>query len=585
MKPQTITARPLCADLPANKAPIPSSELCPVAQAVQALASSSNAEQRGAVYTRREVVEFILDLCGYVTNQPLHKLKLLEPSFGDGDFLLPAVARLVKAWQNTGDAGDPTTALAGAVGAVELHRATFENTKSRLVTQLYDCGLSRPQATRLADAWLLNADFLLTPLPGSFDVVIGNPPYVRQEKIPSALLAEYRTRYTTIYDRADLYIPFFERSLKALSNRGALGFICANRWMKNRYGGPLRQLIAKQFHLRFYIDMAGTPAFNSDVIAYPAITVVAQGCSELTRIAQCPTIEDKSLRTLARTLTSSRYPDVASGVSVLKRVTRAAEPWILDASNRLAVLRRLENSFPQLEETGCKVGIGVATGADKAFIGQMAELDVETDRKLPLLMTKDIANGTVNWRGLGVINPFDAKGSLVDLADYPKLRNYLQARKKQIAARHCARRSPAGWYRTIDRIIPGLAATPKLLIPDIKGYAHIVCDDGHYYPHHNLYYITSQHWELPALQAVLLSHVTRLFIAAYTTKMNGGYLRFQAQYLRRLRLPSWKSVPNNIRLSLTQAGTRRDRHACDAAVSALYELDHAENSALSAMGN
>ena len=147
MKSQTITARPLCADLPANKVPIPSSELCPVAQAVQALASSSNAEQRGAVYTRREVVEFILDLCGYVTNQPLHKLKLLEPSFGDGDFLLPAVARLVKAWQNTGDAGDPTTALAGAVGAVELHRATFENTKSRLVTQLYDCGLSRPQDT------------------------------------------------------------------------------------------------------------------------------------------------------------------------------------------------------------------------------------------------------------------------------------------------------------------------------------------------------------------------------------------------------------------------------------------------------
>ncbi len=54
------------------------------------------------------------------------------------------------------------------------------------------------------------------------------------------------------------------------------------------------------------------------------------------------------------------------------------------------MIRRLEQSFPTLEEAGCKVGIGVATGADQAFIGDFAALDVEPDRKLPLVTTKDI---------------------------------------------------------------------------------------------------------------------------------------------------------------------------------------------------
>jgi methylase of polypeptide subunit release factors len=68
--------------------------------------------------------------------------------------------------------------------------------------------------------------------------VIGNPPYVRQELIPEALLTEYRARFETLYDRADLYVPFIERSLSLLRAGGALGFICSDRWMKNKYGGP-----------------------------------------------------------------------------------------------------------------------------------------------------------------------------------------------------------------------------------------------------------------------------------------------------------------------------------------------------------
>ena len=558
--------------------------VCPVMAATEALATEGGLEARGAIFTRSEVVDFILDLAGYTEDQPLHEKRLLEPSFGGGDFLLPIILRLLSAWRAARPNGTAVDDLGDAIRAVELHHDTFRSTYAAVVALLKREGLSANAATALADRWLSQGDFLLAPLEGQFDFVVGNPPYVRPELIPAPLLAEYRSRYQTMYDRADIYIPFIERSLTALSAGGNLGFICADRWMKNRYGGPLRSLVAERFHLKVYVDMVDTPAFHPDVIAYPAITIISREGGGATRIAHRPSIDRATLTTLAGLLSAPTLPKDAGPVRELARVTNGAEPWLLESSDQMALIRRLEGAFPLLEEAGCKVGIGVATGADKAFIGDFESLDVEPDRKLPLVTTKDIMTGEVQWRGQGVINPFAESGGLVDLGEYPRLRRYLEARRDVIAGRHCAKKAPANWYRTIDRITPALAARPKLLIPDIKGESHIVFEGGELYPSHNLYYVTSDDWDLRALQAVLLSAVSRLFVATYSTKMRGGFLRFQAQYLRRIRIPRWADVPEPLRRELAEAAIKRDVQACNRAVFRLYGLSHEERSALGGNG-
>ncbi|MCE2660663.1 MAG: Eco57I restriction-modification methylase domain-containing protein [Rubrivivax sp.] len=557
-------------------------ETCPITAAVEALANAGGVDERGAIFTKREVVDFILDLCGYTADRPLHQLRVLEPSFGGGDFLLPAIDRLLSAWRSSGKPGDPLNTLKGCIRAVELHRGTFTRTHAAVIARLVGEGIAARAATALVDEWLVFGDFLLADLDEGFDLVIGNPPYVRQELIPDVLMAEYRARYSTIYDRADLYVPFIERSLRLLAPRGVLGFICADRWMKNRYGARLRSLVADGYHLRAYIDMTDTPAFHTDVVAYPAITVIARENGAATRIAHRPAIDSVSLGRLAKCFAAKNLPDSAEDVREISAVTAGEEPWILDSSDQMQLLRRLERDFPALEDTGCKVGIGVATGADKAFIGPYEALDVEDDRKLPLVMTRDIQTGRVEWRGSGVINPFnDGPGSgLVNLDDYPRMKRYLEARKADIAGRHVAQKSPANWYRTIDRITPSLASRPKLLIPDIKGQAQIVFEDGKLYPHHNLYFVTSDEWDLKALQAVLLSAVTKLFVASYSTKMRGGFLRFQAQYLRRIRLPKWSDVPDALRRDLRDAAEALDTAACDHAVFRLYKLTPAERAAI-----
>lgn len=557
-----------------------------LAGAVRQLAENDETE-RGAVFTRPEVVTAILDLAGYTSDRPLHQLRLLEPAFGGGDFLLPAIDRLLQAYEVTGAASRTAIHdLAPAIRAVELHRASFDRTSRRVEERLRNWGLSSDATAALSDSWLIHDDFLLAHLEDSFDFVVGNPPYVRQERVPDALLTEYRRRFSTIYDRADLYVPFFERGLDLLVEGGLLGFICANRWMKNRYGGPLREKIARNFQLAHFIDMDGVDAFHSEVIAYPAITVIRRPktnkCARPTRLAtarglkadELPKLAEEMLRGIVRP--DSRFVEVST-------LTDGRKPWLTGNLEELPVLRRLEARFPLLESTGTKVGIGVATGVDRVFIGPFDELPVEESRKLPLVMAGDLKLGRIEWCGKGVVNPFNPDGSLARLDDYPLFREYIEAHKTEIQRRHVARKNPSAWYRTIDRIYPELCTIPKLLIPDIKGTATVVYDEGHFYPHHNLYYLSSSSWDLRALQTILRSSIAILFVASYCTRMAGGFLRFQAQYLRRIRVPRWADVPASLRARLREIAEVRDAATVDAAVFEVYGLSEREAEIVSAM--
>lgn len=556
----------------------PESRSPDVSEALRQMAGDGEVE-RGAVFTRPEVVAAILDLSGYTPDRPLHRLRLLEPSFGEGEFLFAAVDRLLAAYSRAVPSiGNARIDLSAAIRAVELHSDSYTRTEKRLQQRLQAAGIGADDAQALCAAWLICDDFLLCGLAADFDVVAGNPPYVRQERIPDALLSEYRGRFRTLYDRADLYVPFFERSLDLLAPGGVLGFICTNRWLKNKYGGPLRRKISEEFQLSYFIDMQGIDAFAAEVITYPAITILCRpnsyGPAAPTRVASAAALRAMDLPGVAAALVAP-MPELA-WVDEITLDGAGDAPWLLSDVPRLKLLRRLESRFPVLERAGCKVGIGVATGCDRVFIGDYAAMPVEPERKLPLAMARDLVAGRLAWHGKGVLNPYEPDGTLATLADYPLFARYIRSHQEAIAVRHVATRSGEGWYRTIDRIYPELVQKQKLLVPDIKGEAVFVFDRGEYYPHHNLYYITSEQWDLRALQAVLRSSVSLMMVATYCTKMAGGFLRFQAQYLRRICLPNWLDVPLHLRRSLSDLAEERDQERLDAVVFELYGLSAEE---------
>ena len=199
-------------------------------------------------------------------------------------------------------------------------------------------------------------------------------------------------------------------------------------------------------------------------------------------------------------------------------------------------------------------------------------MDIEESRLLPLVTAKDIASGEPKWSGHFLVNPWE-DGRLVDLAEFPGLAAFFRAHETRIRRRHVARRRTSTWYRTIDRVTPGLRERPKLLFPDIKSTAHPVLDGGHFYPHHNLYFVVSDAWDLEVLGGLLLSDVANLFVGAYCVKMRGGTYRFQAQYLRKIRVPPASDVSESDADELRDAFRRRDAQAATRAAAGVYGLD------------
>ena len=111
-----------------------------------------------------------------------------------------------------------------------------------------------------------------------------------------------------------------------------------------------------------------------------------------------------------------------------------------------------------------------------------------------------------------------------------------------------------------------------------------VYDSGQFYPHHNLYFIISREWDLKALQTVLRSGIAKLFVSLYSTQMRGGYLRFQAQYLRRIRIPRWKDIPPDIQHKLITSHDT-DIETNNQTVFDLYQLTREERAAIGGNGN
>ncbi|GGZ76475.1 Eco57I restriction-modification methylase domain-containing protein [Streptomyces bluensis] len=539
-----------------------------------------NAPQQnfGAVFTRRWVVDLILDLSGYTADVDLTQLTAVEPSVGDGAFLSAMADRLLTA--RATHAPDATWAsLAGCIRAWDLQESHVKTCRELASASLRAAGCPAEIANSLATSWVRAGDFLLdTPDEEAADFVLGNPPYIRIEDLAPDLLAAYRRACPTMGGRADVYIGFLERSLDLLKPGGRLGFICADRWMRNQYGKRLRQKIAKQgFALDYALTMHEVSAFAVEVSAYPAITVLrhgpqrtailgnaaeAFGPAEATRF-QTWALTDSTVELLEPSVTGARLPHWQS----------TADSWPDGSPHLLAWLDELNERFHPLEssDSHTRISIGVATGADAVYVTKNAEA-AEPERMLPLAMAADIASGTFIWGGNYLVNPWEQNG-LVSLADWPELRRYLTQNSAAVRGRAIAKKNERTWHRTIDRVTLPLTKQPMLLLQDMKARIHPVLAPAGFYPHHNLYYIVSETWDLEVLGGLLLSEAVERQVAAYCVKMRGGTLRFQAQYLRRVRVPQQEEIHEVVQEELRLAFRSRDRDRANTAALLAYGLE------------
>jgi len=484
---------------------------------MKASISRKNGKNHGEVFTDQNAVRFILDEVGYLGDANLCGTSILEPASGKGAFAVEIIKRLFLSSQRHGfPFGD---ALRNNVRFVERDEVSFcalvhavDGTVRDLTENLSSVGREI----------CLCADFLTVEPDRKFDCIVGNPPYIRHERIPEEDRGLYRKTYATFRHRADLYIAFYERGLQLLKETGILCFVSSNRWLNNQYGEGLRGMIARHYRLIKLLNIEKSSPFDEKVTAYPCIATVANTAGRGETVLYCE--------------------DSAASVNFGKlRFEEKPSPEGSSWHNLFLNYDIRHGALCGILEQGFSIGIGVATGADGIFIKAKSELDeIESSRLLPVLMSKDLRNNTFKWSGHYVINPYEG-GDLCDIDRYPRLKRYLLEHKNMLQKRHTAKKSPDKWFRTIDRIRPELLRKSKLLLPDLTGNRILFIDEGNFYPHHNLYYVTSDRYGLDGLKilaGILMSDFVREQMARIGIRMNGGLPRFQSQILKKIRVPN-----------------------------------------------
>ena len=485
-----------------------------------------NGRNHGVVFTNLTVVNYILDEVNYFSTRNLKNVRILEPASGNGSFAIEIIKRLYQS--SLIFCFNFNEALENNVRFVELETNSCKNLVFKINLFLKS---NKIDGTIDFNKIVINTDFLTHYFYESFDCIVGNPPYIRHEKISEEAKRYFRKRFKTFKFRADIYILFYEKSLNLLTKNGLLSFICSNRWLYNQYGQLLRNEISKKFNLKKVLNIENASPFDESVIAYPCITTIENRLS--TGKVLYYESSSNAINLSSITLREINSPKNSSWENIFLEYD----------INHTSLSGILEQEF--------EIGIGVATGADKIYIiGESQREEIEQNRLIPIVTTKDITSDRIIWRKKYLVNPYE-NDVLCDLNDYPKLKKYFESNKEVLLKRHTAKNNKDKWYKTIDKIKPELTKKPKLLLPDIAGIKKLIIDDGNYYPHHNLYYITGKSiHSLKILASILMSDFIREQLSQIGIRMNGGFPRFQSQVLKKLRIPNIELIEPNDKLLL-----------------------------------
>ena len=370
---------------------------------------------------------------------------------------------------------------------------------------------------------------------GGFDIVIGNPPYVRQETIRE-LKPRLKKQFGKFFcGTADLYTYFYKRGIDILHDGGHLCFIAPNKFMRANYGKNTRVLLASAVKAKEVIDFGDLPIF--DATTYPAILLVQK------------TQPQKDDTFFAATFTSKeqidQIEDTLSKIAFrMKPSDLRVEGWNLERPDVLSLMDKLkERGTPLKEYVKGRFYRGVLTGLNKAFVIDQATRDrlIEEDPKSeelikPWLRGKDIKRWKAEWSGLYVI--FTRRG--VDIERYPAIKRYLEQFRRELtpkpegAPKNMPGRKPGtyNWYEIQDniayyrefeepKIIWGnLATVPQFTMDYSKAY---ISAPANIIPGGDLY-----------LLGILNSHICKWVIGLQAAIRSGGFLEFKPMYVEKI---------------------------------------------------
>lgn len=268
---------------------------------------------------------------------------------------------------------------------------------------------------------------------GGFDIVIGNPPYVRHEKI-KYIKPFLQKHYRVFVSTADLYVYFYEKGYRLLKEDGVLAYITSNKWMRTRYGERLRKFLKENTTILKLMDFTG----------YRVFEVTVDTCIILFR-------KNEPLKRSA-----FGFLIVGSDVSDLEKYLKGVgwqgmfqerlsdNVWTLGDDRLFSLRQHIEKVGKPLREWDVDIFRGITTGCNEVFIIDnearnkiLASCRDEEERRRteeiikPILRGRDVKRWRYKWAGLWVIGTYRG----IDIEKYPSVKLYLSQFKERLEKR------------------------------------------------------------------------------------------------------------------------------------------------------
>ena len=244
-------------------------------------------KETGCVYTPPDIVNEVLDAAGYIPTRNLQSMTVLEPSCGNGAFLVEIASRLVESirlhYPMEGSVGqldeEISTALSRNIMAIEIDGDALEEAKGRVLSMLEERYSYHPtDADLLFGSWHAGdaLEYLQTDMT-RYDFVVGNPPYVRIHNVGD--IGNLREIPWCSSGMTDMFYAFYYFGLNHLNVNGTLAYIAPSGWMTSKSGKAMRENLIVGGNVKAVIDHGDEQLFDG-ISAYVATAVLTAGRNE-----------------------------------------------------------------------------------------------------------------------------------------------------------------------------------------------------------------------------------------------------------------------------------------------------------------
>ena len=422
-----------------------------------------------------------------------------------------------------------------------------------------------------------------------FDVVIGNPPYVRVQNIKYDMIDQLKSLYKTACKRIDISLCFIEKSKSLLhKNSGVASYVISNQFLTTEYGKAMREFLLKEYFISKCIDLGDLPIFES-AMTYVSVFVFT------------PKIIDSMDYYPVSSMESVRKMDFGTPTRIYLD-TLTSDNWNLKKSKLVAIFSKMKNNSTFLENIG-NCNAGLFTGCDKVLMfdkDDLSSINIETEILLPVLRAENCSKWNASEPTKYVIYPYfekDGKTCLYSENDlkkkFPKAYKYLYSNRDVLANRKDSRvtmEEKGHWYGLVRFGRKEMFNKLKIISPgEVQSHKFCLDDTKSGFSCARVFAITlnNSEYNIKYVLGIMNTDIMKNFIQSIASLKSGGYYQYSSNILNRCPIPSAPPAQQRPIIALVdkilaakkanpQADTSKEEAEIDRLVYALYGLSEDE---------